>query len=488
VSLSPSRSKGHAGVAEQRGWPRQTLRHCLVLVHFDEDNWGKLADLSEGGMAFEFARRPSLRRQISFTVQAIGCMPMLRESSPARSFEATANVVWTRDFERIAGAQFVDLAKESQEQITQWLTLEAAAGAMDEKLPREAVPGSVGVPEELTAPAVSELLNLADETESPKVDQTEFAQPRPEAQSPLALKVRALPAAGICDQPSPRQQPKPESTASVKLPRHVSLILASGCLAGLVLTVGATMIITNGARRGAALESDARPTAKPIKTASTVFGPAADGALPFQVEVEDADGKRWSLRWFRNTSKNAEDLLASQPIAPRRSTAPAAKALEQAPPVGKAQRSDKFTLVAPKLGDARTNNQEAAITREAPSLQGPLAAPQSESIGGGLARRAAPAPPVHKALGGQFQPPRLIRSLPPVYPVLAISKRVSGDVVLDALIDATGSVTSIRVVSGPVLLQRAAVETVRNWKYEPARLDGKPSAMVLSVTVKFHLD
>jgi protein TonB len=64
--------------------------------------------------------------------------------------------------------------------------------------------------------------------------------------------------------------------------------------------------------------------------------------------------------------------------------------------------------------------------------------------------------------------------------------RVSGDVVLDAQIDVTGSVTSIRVVSGPVLLQAAAVETMRNWKYEPARLDGKPFATVLSVTVKFH--
>jgi hypothetical protein len=44
VSLPPSVSKTNAGVAERRGWPRQTLRHCVVLVYFDENNWGKLAD------------------------------------------------------------------------------------------------------------------------------------------------------------------------------------------------------------------------------------------------------------------------------------------------------------------------------------------------------------------------------------------------------------------------------------------------------------
>jgi protein TonB len=490
ASLSPAVSKTNAGVAERRGWPRQTLHHCVVLVYFDEDNWGKLADLSEGGMAFELARRPSLRRQASFTLQAMGCMPMLREGSPARFFEATASVIWTREFERIAGAQFVDLAKESREQITKWLAFETSAGTMNEKLPPEAVPGSAAVPEKLTAPApaVSELLSEADEKESREVDRTQSpAQPPQEAQSPLALQVRGLHAVGTRDLPSPKQQLQPGSTVGVKLPRsRMSLIAASCCLAAAVLILGATIIVTNGARRGAAFESDARPTAQPIKTASAVFGSSADSARPFQVEVEDADRKRWLLKLFRNTSKNAYDPFAPEPIAPRSSTAPAAKALEQAPPAGKPQRSDKFGLAAPRLGHAGTKNQQATITGEAPSIQGPLARPQGESMGVALAGSVTPAPPVQKAPGSQFQPPRLIRSLPPVYPALARSMRVSGDVVLDAQIDVTGSVTSIRVVSGPVLLQAAAVETMRNWKYEPARLDGKPFATVLSVTVKFH--
>ena len=60
--------------------------------------------------------------------------------------------------------------------------------------------------------------------------------------------------------------------------------------------------------------------------------------------------------------------------------------------------------------------------------------------------------------------------------------------VVDALIDATGKVTSVKLISGPVLLQQAALETVRQWKYEPARLDGQAVAMHLTVTVKFRLN
>jgi TonB family protein len=482
--LSPSASKGNAEVAERRGCPRQTLHNCVVLVYFDEDNWGKLADLSEGGMAFEFAQRPSLQKPTWFTLQAMGCMPMLREGSPARSVGATASVIWTRDFERIAGAQFADLTQESREQVAQWLAFEHSAGTVDEKLLPD-------VPERLSSNAStgSELLSEPDEKESREVDRTESpAQPAQEAQSPLALTVRGLPAAGIQDQPGYGQQLKPGSTVGVKLRRSpVALIGASFCLSAVVLILGATIIITNRPRRGVAFESDARPTAEPIKAANMVLAASSDSALPFQVEVEEADGNRWWLL-YGNTSKNSYDHLVQEPIGPPSAAALAAKSWEHGPPTKRAERSGKYGLVAPKLAHAETRNQQATITAEPPSLQGALAIPQSESIGGVLAKSVTPAPPLRRALGDPFQPPRLIRSQPPVYPALAKTMRVSGEVVLDALIDSTGSVTSIRVVSGPGLLQPAAVETVRKWKYEPARLDGKPSAVTLSITVKFHLD
>jgi protein TonB len=64
---------------------------------------------------------------------------------------------------------------------------------------------------------------------------------------------------------------------------------------------------------------------------------------------------------------------------------------------------------------------------------------------------------------------------------------VEGDVTLDALIDETGRVTRIKTISGPILLQDAAAAAVRQWKYEPATLDGKAVPIHLTVTVKFRI-
>ena len=60
--------------------------------------------------------------------------------------------------------------------------------------------------------------------------------------------------------------------------------------------------------------------------------------------------------------------------------------------------------------------------------------------------------------------------------------------VVDALIDAAGNVTTVKVISGPVLLQQGAIDTVRQWKYRPALLDGQAVAMHLTVTVRFRLN
>jgi TonB family protein len=89
-------------------------------------------------------------------------------------------------------------------------------------------------------------------------------------------------------------------------------------------------------------------------------------------------------------------------------------------------------------------------------------------------------------VGGDVKPARLIKSVPPVYPTIAKTQRVSGDVQLDALIDVTGNVASVKVISGPTLLHRAALDAVKQWKYTPALLNDQPTAMHLTVTVQFR--
>jgi protein TonB len=90
-------------------------------------------------------------------------------------------------------------------------------------------------------------------------------------------------------------------------------------------------------------------------------------------------------------------------------------------------------------------------------------------------------------VGGDVKPAHLISSVPPSYPALARTQHVAGDVRIDALIDVNGRVSAMKVVSGPSLLHQAAMDALRQWKYQPALLDGKPIAMHLTVTLQFRL-
>lgn len=96
-----------------------------------------------------------------------------------------------------------------------------------------------------------------------------------------------------------------------------------------------------------------------------------------------------------------------------------------------------------------------------------------------------PAAPV--TVGGEVKPAKLLSSVPPVYPQIARKQRVSGDVTIDASIDASGRVSATRVISGPSLLHQAAIDAVKQWKYQAATLNGQATAMHLTVTVQFRL-
>jgi TonB family protein len=108
-------------------------------------------------------------------------------------------------------------------------------------------------------------------------------------------------------------------------------------------------------------------------------------------------------------------------------------------------------------------------------------------VGGAPSNLPAPPKPVPVVRGGQVTQPRLIHSVPPVYPALATANRIEGDVEIQAVIDTTGKVTSTKVISGPSLLRAAAVDAVRQQKYSPATLDGKPITMQYKVTIRFRL-
>jgi protein TonB len=102
-----------------------------------------------------------------------------------------------------------------------------------------------------------------------------------------------------------------------------------------------------------------------------------------------------------------------------------------------------------------------------------------------------PPPPVVKPeplrVGGNAQLAKLITRVEPEYPSLARQVRVSGVVLLEAVITREGTISNVRVISGHPLLERAARDAVSKWVYQPTLLNGEPIEVVTTITVTFSL-
>jgi periplasmic protein TonB len=81
----------------------------------------------------------------------------------------------------------------------------------------------------------------------------------------------------------------------------------------------------------------------------------------------------------------------------------------------------------------------------------------------------------------------LLQKTQPVYPPIAKAARVEGTVVLQATISKTGSIQNLRVISGPAMLQPAAVNAVKSWRYKPYLLNNEPVEVETTVNVIFTL-
>ena len=86
-----------------------------------------------------------------------------------------------------------------------------------------------------------------------------------------------------------------------------------------------------------------------------------------------------------------------------------------------------------------------------------------------------------------MQNSKLIRRVEPEYPELAKRARVQAVVLLQVMVDEQGNVSDVTVIRGHPLLNQAAVDAVKQWKYSPTLLNGEPVPVVATVTVNFVL-
>jgi TonB family protein len=140
--------------------------------------------------------------------------------------------------------------------------------------------------------------------------------------------------------------------------------------------------------------------------------------------------------------------------------------------VAPATRASRPQAAAPrKTAPATTTATEAPLEDRADtaSAAGSTGAVSGQSAG-----------PVRLGSGGTLT---LLKKVPPIYPSVMQSARVSGLVVLDAVIHSDGTIGDITVLrSTNDLFARAAIEAVKKWRYTPLPYEG-----IVTVTVNFTL-
>ena len=84
--------------------------------------------------------------------------------------------------------------------------------------------------------------------------------------------------------------------------------------------------------------------------------------------------------------------------------------------------------------------------------------------------------------------PRKTWNVTPEYPRLARLRRIDGIVILEVTVDRQGEVSSVSVLRSAEGLVEAAVEAVRQWRYEPTIVNGSPVSVIFTETVRFQID
>ena len=127
------------------------------------------------------------------------------------------------------------------------------------------------------------------------------------------------------------------------------------------------------------------------------------------------------------------------------------------------------------------SDQLAALQREIRELRGPVPAPVVRAAISGCGG----AMPVR--VGSNIAVPMKIRDQKPFYPIDAQQARVQGIVIIEATIDCDGNVVDPRILRGQPMLNEAALEAVKQWKYRPVLLNGAPVPVMMTMTVTFTL-
>jgi TonB family protein len=97
-------------------------------------------------------------------------------------------------------------------------------------------------------------------------------------------------------------------------------------------------------------------------------------------------------------------------------------------------------------------------------------------------------PPHAVRVSGTMKPPAKVYDVPPLYPPAAKEAGIEGIVVMETLIDENGAIAEAHVLDGVPLLDQAALDAVKQWRFQPALMNGARVPVIMTVTISFTLD
>ena len=192
-------------------------------------------------------------------------------------------------------------------------------------------------------------------------------------------------------------------------------------------------------------------------------------------------------------------LLIAPPPPPPPPPPPAPVQVVKVKPMAHLMQAGK--LVAPKAipKDVKIIREEEAppdvgIVGVTGGVPGGVPGGQAGGVIGGIIGGVSGAPPPPKmnlkriTVGGNVVAAKKINDIRPTYPPLARQTRIQGTVKLHAIIAKDGTIQQLEVISGHPLLVQAALDAVRQWRYQPTMLNGDPVEVDTTVDVIFSLN
>lgn len=224
--------------------------------------------------------------------------------------------------------------------------------------------------------------------------------------------------------------------------------------------------------------SSSRSVSKVLLAGAVAAGIIAATGISWYSRRAQADSAAEISAYARAAAESAKK--AARSMAPRKNSGPnkstqpkeQTAALGQKPSEKTGADSATKDLHAEAAAELQSLKETASKTRTAsePAL------PQSEPAIADSASRPEPE---------EMQPAKVLKTVRAVAPPEATREYVSGNVTIDAVVDRTGHVTKMKVLSGPEVLRKAAMAALKEWQYQPATIKGKPTASHVIERIQF---